>query len=249
MPNSPRFHTNPILAAMSSIVLVTGAAKGLGLEIVRTLAKHHPPVVTYLGARDPRKGSAAASSIGNPNVKFLPIDLDDDSILKASAKQLTRDHGRLDVLVNNAEILIPSSSPIPPSEQACRTIGVNYLGTRRVTETFLPLLSSAAAPRVINITHKGDLVNSIIDQTLRQRLSSDALTLEQLDTLTEEYLAAVADGSSKAKGWGDVYSTSKALMSAYTAVLARTAPGIAVAGLRVASARKPEEKGPTTTYA
>ena len=79
-------------------------------------------------------------------VEVVQIDVLDDNSVDAAAKYVSENHGRLDVLVNNAGIFSKNPSP----RQACREIfAVNVVGVISVTEAFLPLLRKSAAPRLI----------------------------------------------------------------------------------------------------
>jgi NAD(P)-dependent dehydrogenase (short-subunit alcohol dehydrogenase family) len=82
-----------------TITLITGANKGLGLETARQLVEAGHTV--YLGARDLGRGKAAAEQIG---ARFVQLDVTDQASVDAAAETIRADHGRLDVLVNNAGI-------------------------------------------------------------------------------------------------------------------------------------------------
>jgi NAD(P)-dependent dehydrogenase (short-subunit alcohol dehydrogenase family) len=86
------------------IALVTGANKGIGLEITRQLAELDHTVL--LGTRDEVRGLAAEKLLRSDglDVRFLRLDVTDQSTIQAAAKHIEREHGRLDVLVNNAGI-------------------------------------------------------------------------------------------------------------------------------------------------
>ena len=82
--------------------MVTGANKGLGREIARRLAAEG--MVVYLGARDEKRGRAAAEDLGveGGDVRFLQLDVTDQAQIDAAVARLEAEIGRLDVLVNNA---------------------------------------------------------------------------------------------------------------------------------------------------
>src|SRR5262245_64234711 len=91
------------------IALVTGAAKGIGLEIARGLAERGH--VVYLTARDAKKAKAAADAMksraaSRVDVRPLTLDVTDADSIRAAAAHVERESGRLDVLVNNAGILL-----------------------------------------------------------------------------------------------------------------------------------------------
>ena len=86
------------------IALITGANRGIGLEVVRRLARRGGTVV--LGSRDPSKGEAAAREIEGEarGVLARSLDVTEQSSIDALAEELEDVYGRIDVLVNNAAI-------------------------------------------------------------------------------------------------------------------------------------------------
>lgn len=84
--------------------LVTGANKGIGLEIARGLGKLGYAV--WLGSRDEERGEDAARALRDEglDIRVLVIDVADDASVTAAAEALRRATNRLDVLVNNAGI-------------------------------------------------------------------------------------------------------------------------------------------------
>src|SRR5256885_7050265 len=87
------------------IALVTGANKGIGFEVARQLARRGYRV--FLGARNEKAGRAAAEKLGaEGDVVFLKIDVSDARSIRAAAEELSRQSERLDVLVNNAGVLL-----------------------------------------------------------------------------------------------------------------------------------------------
>jgi 3alpha(or 20beta)-hydroxysteroid dehydrogenase len=88
------------------VALVTGANKGIGLQIAKDLAAHGFTVL--VGSRNLEKGEAAAKSIGT-DAHALQLDVTDQASIAAAAKRIRDEFGRLDVLVNNAGIYKPAS--------------------------------------------------------------------------------------------------------------------------------------------
>src|ERR1700704_210386 len=85
--------------------LVTGANRGIGFEVVRELARLGLRV--FLGARNAKAGRAAAEKLRSEgNVIFLEIDVSDEKSIRAAVEELSRQSDRLDVLINNAGILL-----------------------------------------------------------------------------------------------------------------------------------------------
>jgi NAD(P)-dependent dehydrogenase (short-subunit alcohol dehydrogenase family) len=89
-----------------TIALVTGANKGIGKEIARQLGRRGGTVL--VGARDEGRGRDAAGELTAEGIdaRAVRIDVTDQESVEAAAKLIERDHGRLDVLVNNAGVLL-----------------------------------------------------------------------------------------------------------------------------------------------
>lgn len=136
------------------IALVTGANKGIGLEIARQLAQ--AGVFVLIGARDATRASAAVADISSEGLKAeaFHIDLNDPNSIAAAAETIRDLHGRLDILVNNAGIVhAEDGPPTAASPEAARKImETNFIGTLAVTQAMLPLLRLSPAGRIVNLS-------------------------------------------------------------------------------------------------
>jgi NAD(P)-dependent dehydrogenase (short-subunit alcohol dehydrogenase family) len=136
--------------------LVTGANKGIGFEVTRELARLGLRV--FLGARNPEAGRAAAQKLKSAgDVVFLEIDISNEKSIRAAAVELGRESDRLDVLVNNAGVLLDDDKnalSITP-EIFDTTLRTNTLGPWLVAQAFVPLLEKSAAPRIVNVSSGG----------------------------------------------------------------------------------------------
>lgn len=135
------------------IALVTGANKGIGLEIARQL--RDAGVLVIVGARDLNRGREATRQLaaGGEPLQVVQIDLTDEATISAAAADIDARHGRLDILVNNAGIVDAEDGP--PSAAAVgsvrRLMETNFIGSLAVTQAMLPLLRKSAAGRIVNL--------------------------------------------------------------------------------------------------
>jgi len=133
--------------------LVTGANKGIGFEVARQLARQNFRV--FLGARNEKAGGAAAEKLREEgDVIFLKIDVADENSIRAAAEEFTRQSDRLDVLVNNAGILLDDDKSALTMTPAIfeETVRTNTLGPWLVAMAFAVPLKKSKAPRIINVS-------------------------------------------------------------------------------------------------
>lgn len=140
---------------VKKVALVTGANKGIGLEIVRNLA--NAGCIVLLGSRDAGRGREAVKGLeqsGQKDVRFLEIDVTQDETVKAAARKIESEFGRLDILVNNAGVNLrgdglPGTADVGVVEKIFDT---NFFGALRVAQAMLPLLRKADAGRIVNVS-------------------------------------------------------------------------------------------------
>ena len=134
--------------------LITGANRGIGLEVARQLAQRG--FEALLGARDPAKGEAAAATLRSEGLQAtaLQLDVSDDASIAAARDHLEARYGVLDVLINNAAINYDTWQDVLTADltQVAETLDTNTLGPWRVTLAFLPLLRRSAHPRIVNVS-------------------------------------------------------------------------------------------------
>lgn len=140
--------------AAGKIALVTGANKGIGLEIARGLGRAGATVL--LGARNAEAGEKAAATLRGEGLDthFVPIDVTDEASVAAAAARVAAGWGRLDILVNNAAVSLerdaqPSNSDLGLLRQ---TYEANVFGLVAVIQAMLPLLRAAPTGRIVNMS-------------------------------------------------------------------------------------------------
>jgi len=134
----------------SPIALVTGANRGIGLEVCRQLA--HSQMRVLLGARDPSKGEAAARLMaqGGLDVEAVALDVTD-----AASIQALRDRvGAVDVLVNNAGVDYDTDRTALSADLARvrRTFETNLFGAWMMAQAFAPGMRDRRWGRIVNVS-------------------------------------------------------------------------------------------------
>ena len=144
------------------IALVTGANKGIGFEVVRDLARKGFHV--FLGARNSDAGVAAVQKLNKEGEKedygevtFLKIDVSKPDSIRRAAEEFSRSTDRLDVLVNNAGILLDDDKDVLTTTPEIfeTTLRTNTLGALLVSQAFVPFLKKSDAPRIVNVSSGG----------------------------------------------------------------------------------------------
>jgi NAD(P)-dependent dehydrogenase (short-subunit alcohol dehydrogenase family) len=161
-------------AGHGRVVVVTGANRGLGLEVVRQCAAHGDTVV--LGSRDVDAGRRAAVGLGD-GVRPVALDVTDVDGLAAAADEVDSAFGRVDVLVNNAAIHYDTwqnavDVDLGVVREAWET---NVLGAWQTTLAFLPLLRRSAHPRVVMVSSESGSLASMGGGTPAYAVSKAAL--------------------------------------------------------------------------
>ncbi len=130
------------------IALVTGASSGIGAATARRLAREADTHVILLARRRERL-EALAAELGAASV--IGGDLTEHDTPARVAEQVEREHGRLDLLVNNAGVGGRGSFGSGGWAEIQRTMAVNFEAPVRLTEALLPLLRRSAPSAVVNV--------------------------------------------------------------------------------------------------
>jgi NAD(P)-dependent dehydrogenase (short-subunit alcohol dehydrogenase family) len=134
--------------------LVTGANRGIGLEICRQLGAAGYAVV--LTARDAEKGARATESLRKEGVDayFQELDVTDPASARRAADFVVRELGRVDALVNNAAIAIDARETLETVDLGVmrRTLETNLLGALACCQAFLPVMKRQGYGRIVNVS-------------------------------------------------------------------------------------------------
>jgi NAD(P)-dependent dehydrogenase (short-subunit alcohol dehydrogenase family) len=143
------------------VAVVTGANSGIGFEAARALAARGARVI--LGCRSRTKGPGAAArirdAVPDADVHFLSLDLASLAGVEMFAKEVGAEVGRLDILCNNAGVMMP---PLSHTREGFEVqFGVNHLGHFALTAHLLPLLRKTPGARVVTVSSLMHLVGWI----------------------------------------------------------------------------------------
>lgn len=135
------------------VILVTGSTGGLGREAALALARAGDHVIIH--GRNIERGQEVVQQIeedGRGSARFYPADLASLEATKDLADAILADYDRLDVLVNNAGVLVPDQQEHRLSADGYELhFHVNYLAGYVLTNRLLPLLEASAPSRVVNV--------------------------------------------------------------------------------------------------
>ena len=169
------------------VAVVTGANRGIGLEISRQLAERGVHVI--MTARDVVKGKQAAGVLierGLP-VSFHELDVTSDASVQKLAEDIEKDPGRLDILINNAGVALDRWQPALDIdiEVYRQTLDINVLGPMRCTKWLLPLMKDNGYGRIVNLSSQLGSLQEMGGFTVAYRSSKTALNA-QTRVLAEE---------------------------------------------------------------
>ncbi|XP_047314939.1 (+)-neomenthol dehydrogenase-like isoform X1 [Impatiens glandulifera] len=239
--------------------IVTGANKGLGLEVCRQLAATGIKVI--LTARDKKRGLEAMEKLKGlagddiTNIIFHHLDVADPSTITPLVDFVKDMFGKLDILINNAGILgskvdweslqgiigkpgwtedkLNELIDSQTYEMAEECIQVNYYGTKKMIEAFVPLLQLSDSPRILNVSSVAGKLEYLSNEWAKGVLNDvDNLTEERIDEVVKVFLNDFKDGTNlETKCWPKIlssYIVSKVALNAYTRVIAKKFLGILV---------------------
>jgi NAD(P)-dependent dehydrogenase (short-subunit alcohol dehydrogenase family) len=150
---------------MNRVAVVTGANRGIGLEVVRQLAAAGDTIV--LGTRDLAAGERAAASVptsaAGGRVLVRRLDVTDQASLDSIAEELAADQGRVDVIVNNAAIHYDTWQRATGADLGvvAEALETNLVGAWRTVNSLLPLVRASAHGRIVNVSSEAGSLASM----------------------------------------------------------------------------------------
>jgi NAD(P)-dependent dehydrogenase (short-subunit alcohol dehydrogenase family) len=138
------------------LALVTGSNRGVGLEIVKQLAMKQITVI--LTSRNSVNGEAAVRKLAKDGIKrvvHMALDVSNQASVNRILDKVEKTFGRLDILVNNAAILIDKDNVTASNadlETVKTTLETNLIGAWRMCKAFIPLMKRNGYGRIVNVS-------------------------------------------------------------------------------------------------
>ena len=139
------------MAIKSPVILITGATRGIGFAAASQLVARGAHVI--VSGRDIARANAAAQQLGE-NASSVALDITDGDSIKSAAAHVAKYHEHLDVLVNNAGVLLDDGDDLLslPADVLRATLDTNLTGTFAVTKALVPLMRESREARIINVS-------------------------------------------------------------------------------------------------
>ncbi len=136
----------------NKVIIVTGGNTGLGFEAAQIFANHHATVV--LACKSVERAKAAKKKIlenkDTGTIDIIPLDLGDLASIKAFVKAYKTKYSRLDVLLNNAGIMV---TPYQLTKDGFESqTGINHLGHFALTALLFDLIKKTPNSRIVNVS-------------------------------------------------------------------------------------------------
>lgn len=143
---------------MSKVALVTGTSSGIGLFTAVQLAQAGFSVVATM--RNPAKADAlkAEAAAAGVTLEVRALDVQDDASVESCVRGIVADHGRIDLLVNNAGSGFLGAFEETSLAELQQVMDVNFYGVWRVTQAVFPYMRKAGSGRIITNTSVGGLI-------------------------------------------------------------------------------------------
>lgn len=133
-------------------VLITGTSQGIGLETALAFGRVGHPV--HATMRNPAQSPLLAEITARENlpIKISVMDVDSDASVSDAIAAILKDHGPIDVLVNNAGVEAVGSVEEVPLSRFRATMETNYFGALRCIQALLPQMRQSRSGCIINVT-------------------------------------------------------------------------------------------------
>lgn len=162
------------------VAIVTGANRGIGLEICRQLAAHDD-VQVLLTSRNQRAGKQVATELQDKgsDVRYQHLEVTDQSSIRRLVKDVADQYGRADILVNNAAVYLDSGLKVTEIDSSLvrQTLETNFYGPLRLCQMLIPLMQRHNYGRIVNLSSSMGALSTMRGGALAYRASKAALNV------------------------------------------------------------------------
>jgi NAD(P)-dependent dehydrogenase (short-subunit alcohol dehydrogenase family) len=135
---------------MTRTVLVTGGNRGIGLEVVKGFATEGYKVL--MACRDEDQGKEKLADVGVRDVHVIEMDLSSNQSIDEGFTQATAVFGDIDIIVNNAGILVDKRGIDASAEELSQSMQVHLNGPYKLIQLALPSMKENGFGRIINVS-------------------------------------------------------------------------------------------------
>ena len=213
---------------LKRIIVVTGANKGIGYGVIKTLAAQLNLDIIIMTSRNSQLGQNARNEIiasiqGNDlenRLIYLQLDITDIKSREIFINFLIEKYKKIDVLVNNAGVAKKGDEF--NTSVFDFTLQTNFFSTIDFTEEILKNNLISNTGKIINVASSLGKLNCIKSEKIKQEFLSNSLTVDNLNDLCNRYRKAIDKNLIESEGWSNsCYAFSKVCLNFYTKILGK----------------------------
>ena len=174
---APSTYNAPMAKADARVALVTGANRGIGLETGRQLLAKGLTVILSGRNQDALRRAIASLGADPRRASAVRLDVADAASIEQAHREIVERHGRVDVLVNNAAVLLHESEQALsiPADAYRQIFETNVYGAIEVCRAFVPDMARRGYGRVVNVSSKAGQLSSMKTYAPAYSMSKAAL--------------------------------------------------------------------------
>jgi NAD(P)-dependent dehydrogenase (short-subunit alcohol dehydrogenase family) len=181
-------------------IFITGGNRGIGKGLVEEFSKDNNVIFS---ARNTEKAQLIIDTLGGKNIDYVIMDVGDSESVQKGIKNLKSRITSVDVLINNAGILIPGlkhkiDAIDTDDDSIMKTFNINTVGALRVCKAVIPLMPPKS--RIINISSGMGQMEGMGTGSLAYRLSKSALNAMTI-VLSQELMGKSIKVNAICPGW------------------------------------------------
>ena len=181
-------------------IFITGGNRGIGKGLVEEFSKDNNVIFS---ARSTEKAQLIIDTLGGENIDYVIMDVGDSKSVQKGVKNLKSRISSVDVLINNAGILIPGlkhkiDAIDTDNDSIMETFNINTVGALRVCKALIPLMPPKS--KIINISSGMGQMEGMGTGSLAYRLSKSALNALTI-VLSQELMAKSIKVNAICPGW------------------------------------------------